>query len=43
MVIKIVLTKPALKKFVKEEIIKITLDYQDYFNQVFKSMKNDLP
>ena len=43
MLIKTVLAKPALKKFVKEEIIKITLDYQDYFNQVFKSMKNDLP
>ena len=36
------LTKAALKKPTKEEIIKLTLDLQDNFNQYLKCIKKDL-
>ena len=36
------LTATALKKLTKEEIIKLTLDLQDNFNQDLKCMKKDL-
>ena len=36
------LTKAALKKPTKEEIIKFTLDLQDNFNQYLKCIKKDL-
>ena len=36
------LIQAALKKLSKEENIKITLDYQNNFNQDLKSMKKDL-
>ena len=37
-----VLLEAALKKLTKEEIIKLTLDYQDDFDQDLKSIKKDL-
>ena len=36
------LTKAALKKPTKEEIVKLTLDLQDNFNQYLKCIKKDL-
>ena len=37
-----VLTKAALKKFTKENIIKLTLDLQDNFNQDLKCIEKNL-
>ena len=37
-----VLTEAALKKLTKEEIIELTLDLQDNFNQDLKCIKKDL-
>lgn len=34
--------KAAVKKLTKEEIIELTLDYQENFNQELKSIKKDL-
>ena len=34
--------KAAVKKLTKEEIIKLTLDYQENFNQELKSIKKNL-
>ena len=36
------LTEAALKKLTKKEIIRLTLDYHDSFNQDLKSIKKDL-
>ena len=36
------LTEATLKKLTKEEIIKLTLDLQDNFNQDLKCTKKDL-
>ena len=36
------LTEAALKKLTKEEIIKLTLDLLDNFNQDLKCIKTDL-
>ena len=37
--IKMALTEAALKKLPEEEMIKLTLDLQDNFNQDLKSIK----
>lgn len=40
--IEMTLTGATLKKLTKEEIIKLTLDHDDNFNQDLKSTKKDL-
>ena len=39
--IEITLTEPVLKKLTKEEIIKLTPDLQDNFNQDLKCIKKN--